>query len=304
MRSDWLIGQRYSIYKQATATERSRPSTSASHLRKWQQEEKTQLRYFCRRHGILFSLISLYPTLLNKVSILLHDFRHHTENYNLSQAESRLDEAVVASQGQLETVLVIDADRTLAAEDTGALFWKKVSNLRPLEYEAFTLNTIFSSLLGYSYTAFRQAVLLYEETADNQEFDALCQDVALAVTMHPEFVSLLQLVAEQKHVDAVVITCGLRRVWDKVLKREDLSKKVKVIDKGRIADDFVVSTAVKSALIARLREVHHIYIWAFGDSPLNLNILRKVDRAVIVIDEEQIRSKTMNAALTNVIREV
>ena len=282
-------------------TERSRPSTSASHLRKWQQEEKTQLRYLCRRHGILFSLISLYPTLLNKVSILLHDFRHHTENYNLSQAESRLDEAVVASQGQLETVLVIDADRTLAAEDTGALFWKKVSNLRPLEYEAFTLNTIFGSPLGYSYTAFRQAVLLYEETADDQEFDALCQDVALAVTMHPELVSLLQLVAEQKHVGAVVVTCGLRRVWDKVLEREGLSEKVKVIGGGRIADGFVVSTAVKGALVARLREVHHMYVWAFGDSPLDLDMLRKADRAVIVVGEEQTRSKTMDAALTNAI---
>ena len=282
-------------------TERSRPSTSASHLRKWQQEEKTQLRYLCRRHGILFSLISLYPTLLNKVSILLHDFRHHTEKYNLSQAESRLDEAVVASQGQLETVLVIDADRTLAAEDTGALFWKKVSNLRPLEYEAFTLNTIFGSPLGYSYTAFRQAVLLYEETADDQEFDALCQDVALAVTMHPEFVSLLQLVAEQKHVGAVVVTCGLRRVWDMVLEREGLSEKVKVIGGGRIADGFVVSTAVKGALVTRLREVHHMYVWAFGDSPLDLDMLRKADRAVIVVGEEQTRSRTMDAALTNAI---
>ncbi len=282
-------------------TERSRPSTSASHLRKWQQEEKTQLRYLCRRHGILFSLVSPYPTLLNKVSILLHDFRYHTEKYNLSQAESRLDDAVVASQGQLETVWVMDADRTLAAEDTGALFWNRVSNMRPLEYEACTLNALFSSPLGHAYTAFRQAVLLYEETANDQEFDALCQDVALAVTMHPEFVSLLQLVAEQKHVGAVVVTCGLRRVWDKVLEREGLSEKVKVIGGGRIADGFIVSAAVKGALVARLREAHHMYVWAFGDSPLDLDMLRKADQAIIVVGEEQTRSRTMDAALTNAI---
>ncbi len=282
-------------------TERSRPSTSASHLRKWQQEEKIQLRYLCRRHGILFSLVSPYPTLLNKVSILLHDFRYHTEKYNLSQAESRLDDAVVARQGQLETVLVIDADRTLAAEDTGALFWKRVSSSRPLDCEALTLNALFGSPLGYSYTAFRQAVLLYEETANDQEFDALCRDVALAVTMHPEFVSLLQMVAEQRHIGVVVITCGLRRVWDKVLEREGLSDKVKVIGGGRIADGFVVSAAVKGALVARLREAHHMYVWAFGDSPLDLDMLRKADRAIIVVGEEQTRSKTMDAALTNAI---
>ena len=282
-------------------TQRSRPFTSASHLHKWQREEKTQLRDLCRRHDILFSLVSPYPTLLNKVSILLHDFRHHTEKYNLSQAERRLDDAIVASQGQLETVLVMDADRTLAAEDTGALFWKMVSNSLPLKYEASTLNALFGSSLGYSYTAFRQAVLLYEETADDQEFDALCQDVASAVTMHPELVSLLQLVAEQKHVGAVVVTCGLRRVWDKVLEREGLSEKVKVIGGGRIADGFVVSPAVKGALVTRLREAHGICVWAFGDSPLDLDMLCKADRTIIVVGEEQTRSKTMDTALKNAI---
>lgn len=282
-------------------TERSRPSTSASHLHKWQQEEKTQLRDLCRRHGILFSLVSPSPTLLNKVSRLLREFKYHNEEYNLSQAKIKLDDVVVANQRQLETVLVIDADRTLAAEDAGALFWKRVSDSRPLQGAASTLNTLFSSPLGHSYTAFRQAVLIYEETANDEEFDTLCQEVALAVTMHPEIVSLLQLVAEQKHVGAVVVTCGLRRVWDKVLERERLSEKVKVIGGGRIADGFVVSAAVKGALVARLREVHHMRVWAFGDSPLDLDMLRKADRAIIVVGEEQTRSKTMDAALTSAI---
>ncbi|KAL2037605.1 hypothetical protein N7G274_009718 [Stereocaulon virgatum] len=282
-------------------TERSRPSISTVHLSKWQQEEKTQLRHLCRYHGILFSLVSSCPTLLNKVSRLLQDFQYHNEKYNLSQAESKLDDAVVASKGQLETAWVMDADRTLAAEDSGALFWKMVSDSRPLEYERDTLKALFSGPLGHSYTAFRQAVILYEETADDQEFDALCQSVASAVTMHPEFVSLLQLVAEQRHVGAVVVTSGLRRVWDKVLEREGLSEKVKVIGGGRIADGFVVSAAVKGALVARLREAHHMYVWAFGDSPLDLDMLRKADRAVIVVGEEQTRSKTMDAALINAI---
>jgi len=282
-------------------TERSRPSTSVTHLRKWQQAEKTQLRRLCRNHSILFSLVSEHPTLLNKVSTLLRDFRYHTENYNLSQAKSRLDEALVAGQGQLETVLVMDADRTLAAEDTGALFWKRVSNSQMSRGEECTLKTLFSSPLGYSYTAFRQAALLYEETADDQEFDAICQDVASAVIMHPEFVSLLQLIAEQEHVGAVVVSCGLRRVWDKVLEREGLSKTVKVIGGGRIADGFVVTAAVKAALVARLRDAHQMYVWAFGDSLLDLDMLAKADQAIVVVGEEHTRSKTMDAALMNAI---
>ncbi|CAD6568849.1 MAG: hypothetical protein ASARMPRED_002077 [Alectoria sarmentosa] len=282
-------------------TIRSRSPTSASHLFKWQQEEKSQLRELCRRHGILFSVVAKSPMRLSKVSMMLHDFRCHTESHNLSKAKTKLDDTVGASQGQLETMLVIDADRTLAAEDTGALFWKRVSDERPLEYEASTLNALFNSPFGYSYTAFRQAVLLYEETTDDQRFDALCQDVASGVTMYPEIVSLLQLVAEQKHVGAVVVTCGLRHVWDKVLEREGLSEKVKVIGGGRIADGFVVSASVKAALVARLQEAHRICVWAFGDSPLDLDMLRKADRAIVVVGEKQTRSKTMDAALTNAI---
>ncbi|MCJ1404901.1 hypothetical protein MMC11_008127 [Xylographa trunciseda] len=282
-------------------TERGRSSASTSHLKEWQHQEKTELRHLCRRHNILFSLVSLYASLLNKVSMVLQDFRNHTENYNLSQAERRLDDAINDSRGQLETVLVLDADRTLAGADAGALYWEHISNLRPLEYSPSVLKELFSSPLGYSYTAFRQAVLLYEETANDQEFDALCQDVASKVTMHPEFVSLLQLVAEQKHVSAVVVTCGLRRVWDKVLEREGLSEKVKAVGGGRIADGFVVSDAVKGALIARLREVHHKRVWAFGDSPLDMDMLRKADRAFIVVGQEETRSKTMDAALADTI---
>jgi len=81
-----------------------------------------QLRHLCRCHGILYSLVTPHPTLAKTVSILLHDFRYHNERYNQSQAESRLDEMILARQGQLQTVLVMDADRTLAAEDTGVLF--------------------------------------------------------------------------------------------------------------------------------------------------------------------------------------
>lgn len=280
---------------------RKREYASENHLHKWQQEEKTQLRALCRRHHILFSLVSPSVTQLDKVSILLHDFRCHTEKHNLYQAESRLDDVFDASQGELEVALVMDADRTLAAEDTGALFWKRLSESRPLEDGASTLNVLFSGPLAYSYMAFRQAVLLYEESANDESFDAICEDVARAVTMYPDFVSLLQLVAEQKHVRAVVVTCGLRRVWEKVLEREGLSEKVKVIGGGRIADGFVLSATVKGTLVARLRNTHHLRVSAFGDSPLDLDMLRMAHQAIIVVGEEQTRSKTMDEVLTQAI---
>ncbi|MCJ1310708.1 hypothetical protein MMC25_004374 [Agyrium rufum] len=282
-------------------TNRYRPLISITHLHKWQQAEISQLRLLCRDHGILFSLVSPQPTLLNKVSTQLRDFSLHTEEHNLSQVEKMLDKALIPSQSQLETVLVMDADRTLTAQDTGALFWKRFSSSRRQSNEDCPLKTLFSSRLGYSYNAFRQATLLYEEMADDQDFDTICQDVASMVTLYPEFVSLLQIVAEKEHVCAVIVTCGLRRVWEKVLERYGLSMRVKVIGGGRIADSIVVTAAVKAAVVARLRDVHQMYVWAFGDSPLDLEMLGKADQAVVVVGDEEKRSKTMDAALANAI---
>ena len=282
-------------------TKRSRPSTSANHLRKWQLEEQAQLRHLCRHHGILFSTIFSHNRLIDKISTLLCDFKSHTEAYNLSQAKGSLDQALLKTDKLVETMLVLDGDNTLAPQDTGTLFWEKASQSRPFQDGKDTLTMLFSGPLAYSYTAFRQALLLYEEIADDQEFDTLCQDVSLAVTMHAEFVSLLQVVSEQEHIGAVVVTCGLRRVWEKVLEKEGLLEKVKVIGGGRIADGFVISAAVKGALIIHLRETHRIYTWAFGDSPLDLDMLSQADQAIVVVGEEQTRSKTMDNALAKII---
>ncbi|KAI1345648.1 uracil phosphoribosyltransferase-domain-containing protein [Xylaria sp. FL0043] len=272
-------------------TQRIRPPTSINHLRKWQDTEKAELRRLCRDHGILFGLLSVQRTLVHKASAFLRDFRLHTEAYNLLCAERKLDE-ILGADKTLQTMLVFDADRTLAPEDTGELFWAT----GPSD-DTRSLKGLFSGPLRYSYTAFRQAALLYEETAEESDFDALCTIVASAVHVHPEFLTLLRLVAEQDHVGALVVTCGLRAVWEKVLEAEGLSKTAKVIGGGRIADGLVVTDTVKTGVASRLRDIHHMYVVAFGDSPLDLPMLRAADQAIVVVGEENSRSKTMDAAL-------
>lgn len=231
---------------------RSRPIASAAHLNTWQQDEKTRLRHLCRSHGILFLVIPKHLIDAQKLSEVMRDFVKIDESRNLSRAEVRLDEVLGTGRDQLDTVLRLDGDKTLAAEDTGALFWKKALGQCWLRNEECPLKALFSSPLGYSYTAFQQATLMYEETGDDEYFDAVCEEVASKVTMHPEFVTLLHVISEQKRVGAVVVTSGLRRVWEKVLEREGLSKAVKVIGGGRIADGLVVTAQVKSALARRL----------------------------------------------------
>lgn len=116
--------------------------------------------------------------------------------------------------------------------------------------------------------------MIYEEVADDEEFDSICQEVASAVILYHEFVALLRLVMKNNHVGAVVVSCGLRRVWEKVLEREGFSKAIKVIGRGRISDGFIVTAAVKAALVVRLQNLHQVYVWAFGDTFLEHSIGR------------------------------
>ena len=276
-------------------TKRNRPLASAAHLSKWQHMEKIQLRSLCRQHGVLFSSVSSDQT-LQKVMKQLLEFRFGNEEHNLSCADRRLDEIIASSQGQITTMVVMDADKTLTPQDMGTLYGTTISESRALEEDNKTMKVLFDDSSEYSYIAFRQAMLLYEEMGSDEEFDALCENLASLVPMHPEFLCLLHLVQEQEHIGAIVMTSGLRRVWDKVFAREGLPE-VKVVGGGRIADGFVVTSHVKGALTARLHNSHQMYVWAFGDSSLDLEMLCEADQAIVVVNEESKRSTDMDKAL-------
>lgn len=285
------------IRKRRSQAKRVRPDLSVSQLTEWQDAEKTKLVHLCREHNILFLVVVDGPTLQVQVSTLLRDFRNHNEKYNLAQAESQLDKVLVDSDGQgrrMETMLVLDADGTLSSDDTGILFWKLIND-EPV------LSNLFTSNLKHSYTGFRQATLLYEGIADEQEYESRCRKIAATVNMHPEMVTFLKKVVDGTRIGAVVITCGLRRVWELVLEKEDFSDTVAVIGGGRISDGFVVTAAVKGALVTRLHEVHHVYVWAFGDSPLDLDMLKKADQAIVVVGEERDRPTKMVKSLIEAI---
>jgi uracil phosphoribosyltransferase/phosphoserine phosphatase len=281
---------------------RPRPHTSVAHLLKWQQAEKTQLQALCREHGILFSILQSDKTVKSRALELLSDFRVHTEKYNEAQAPAKLDAVMASYRISPDTMLVIDGDRTLAAQDTGVSFWETLSD-GGRDASEDPLKALFSGPMAYSYKAFRQAMLLYEDAVDVKTYDTICQHVASTVTLYPEFQSLLRLVARQENVGAIIVSCGLRRVWEKVIDKAGFSKSVSVIAGGRISDGFVVTADTKAAVVRRLQTLHHAHVWAFGDSPLDLKMLKTADNAVVVVGDELTRSKTMDTALLNAIDE-
>ncbi|KAK0702499.1 uracil phosphoribosyltransferase-domain-containing protein [Apiosordaria backusii] len=294
--------------------DRERPALAHGQLDDWVKTEKRELQRLCRSNGILFIALSheKKETLAARMVKLLLDFKQHCPRHNLLLSQNRLDSIIIESglnsnRERADTMLVMDADKTLAAQDTGKLFWEEMVKkglLDPCSLEGKyedPLTTLFSSQLGYSYTAFRQATLLYEQYCDDPVFEAVCQDIASSVKMHPEMLSLLQAVERKRHVAAVMVTCGLRRVWEIVLAGHGMMGTVRVIGGGRISDGLVVTGEVKSSLVERLQNTHGLYVCAFGDSPLDLPMLRQADEAVVVVGEQHVRSRSMETQLLDAI---
>ena len=283
--------------------QRKRGHLSPERLQEWQDLEKDNLRRLCLEHRVLFSLVPWSEEIADRVAFLLKDFRVHNEEHNRQCALDCLDNAMRDLHGQPKTMLVLDADKTLAPEDTGFLFYERVRESHLWKGQAYPLAKLFKSSFGYTYDAFRQATLMYEEAGgSDEEFGGHCNEIASSVKMYPEFVSLLQYVEQQDNVGAVVVSSGIRQIWEKVLIKENL-KGVAVIAGGRIADGFIVTAAVKEDVIKRLQNKHGTRVRAFGDSHLDLDMLIRANQAVVVVGEETRRSKSMEEHLRQAIED-
>ncbi|KAK0710675.1 uracil phosphoribosyltransferase-domain-containing protein [Lasiosphaeris hirsuta] len=299
------------LERRKTDSTRNRPEVSLEHIRRWQKTEMAELRELCWHNNILFTSTSLPPTQLQqRVESLLASFLDDTQERNLSAAEEKLD-GFMNSHKELETALVFDGDRSLSALDTGAVFWGHVwQTTAPDTHGKIDipdpLKAVFSSPLGYSYNAFRQSMLLYEEAAelDSEAFHLIYQVIAHAAyqAVHPELLGLLKLAGTCKHrVTVFVVTCGLQKIWNLVMQKCGLERSVKVIGSEDSPSGLIVTAEVKAALVSRLREKYGLYVWAFGDSPLDLPMMKAACQAMVMVGDEKLRSKTMDQALAATI---
>ncbi|KAF9769229.1 hypothetical protein IL306_013363 [Fusarium sp. DS 682] len=270
----------------------------------WHSLEVTTLRNLCRQHKILFTKVE-HPEVKNVKRLVQHFQKFATPEANIAQVTARLDR-VLARSGteELQTFLVFDGDRTLSAEDGGRLFLDALEEHGVGLWPGSHMKNLYSGPMGYSDEAFHQATLLFEEDSSaDHNFKKISDMVAPSVPLHPELLSLLRLVAESKHIGAVVVTCGVGRVWTKILKNLGLSGRVKVIGGGRFSDGYFVTPGVKAAVVSHLRDVYDLHVWAFGDSPLDIPMLLEADEAIVVVGDEKKRSSTMDVALAKSIQD-
>jgi len=271
---------------------RQRAVSSLEHLEKWKRNEREKLREVCYKNGIIFGTIK--PDEENDVVALIEDFVEHNEADNTTRVLQQLENFSPLTSSKADTILVFDCDKTLAAVDVGEMFCKRLDG-----YDG-ALTKIFRSM-GYSHKAFYQAMLLLQEACPSDKVATLYDELARSITIQPQILHLLRQAAEKENVGVVFVTCGIGRVWQKVVEREGLLDSVAVVGSGRLSQGIVVSPEVKRRVVEYLQEEHQARVWAFGDSPVDLPMLKQADHAVVVVCDETIRSKTMEKALGTAI---
>ncbi|WPH04569.1 Hypothetical protein R9X50_00746100 [Acrodontium crateriforme] len=284
---------------------RAREYLSVGTLALWQEAELKWLRENCNKHNILLSILynENSTNLLNHVSDMLRNFDEHNEANNMREIQAQID--TIVSRTEWETVMVVDGDRTLIAEDSGALFWEEVAKTHIFIHQTEPLKFVFNqNRLAYSHAAFRQASLLYEDlkyAVTDCAYDFWCEATANCVTLHQEMKSLVDCRRPESHVGVILVTCGHRQIWEAILKRYGLADKIKIVGNGGLLDGAVVTPAVKGALVSHLREMHDLKVWAFGDSCLDLQMLKQANEAVVVVGKD--RSLSMEGALDTAINQ-
>ena len=263
-------------------------------LQQWQDAEKIQLRVICYESRILFAIINAADH--DYISKLVNHLREGNAKRNTHSVLREVDQIIAKHEVKPHTVLLFDADKTLGIEDASHHFWIAA---KEAEYNN-PLNLVFSSPLGYSYLAFQQAMLLYEES-NEEKFLEHCKKAVSCVTLRPEFVELLEEAAKYPHIVVVVITSGIGLIWDMVLGREGLGDKVQVIGGCRLSDKYVVTPIVKGAVVKRLQNAHDATVWAFGDSEIDLPMLKNADQAFVVVGPGEKRKRAMWKALQRAI---
>ncbi|KAK1673459.1 uracil phosphoribosyltransferase-domain-containing protein [Colletotrichum godetiae] len=274
---------------------RRRPDLQPGHLSKWRNAEMAGLSRLSRLNGIQHMLRNLVTQ----------------DEENLGRVIKETDLLLFSNRDGdlLDTGLVLDADRTLCAVDTGTMFWErlKATSKRHDQDRIWDVPEIFEdhwlcddpvcplkrlfSEKNYSFASFNQAMSLHEYV--DGAFDEVCKEVASAVSLYPEFMALIH--ALERHRG-----CGLRQIWKLILEREGLDDSVEIIGGGRFADCYVIIPEAKAVVVSQF-QAQGVSVWAFGDSPMDLPMLKMADQAIVVVGEKRLRSKTMDAELVRAI---
>jgi phosphoserine phosphatase len=168
--------------------------------------------------------------------------------------------------------LVIDADRTLAPQDTGRIVGRATG-------VDGAIRAVFETH-GYVEEAF---TLVAETWAGVQPEHYLAQVLRAvdAVAVHVAWQTILS--AAHRRVPVVVVTSGIPQAWRAVLDRLGHEEVPVIGGCHRDLDDYIVCPETKTELVAIL-QAQGFRVIAAGDSLIDLSMLGRADVPLFVPD--------------------
>ncbi|KAL5866349.1 hypothetical protein ACKVWC_011467 [Pyricularia oryzae] len=278
----------------AADMQRKRASFPAEEVSKWQDAEVERLFHLCLDRGIVFATVSGEKEKTVQRVADLCSFWNFSEQQNSDLAVSMV--SMMFSNAQLErcsNILVFDADRTLAPQDSGTLFVEK--GLKG-----------FGGPLGYTHRAFQQvSVLLESFECFDETYDSICDTVANQITVYQEMTNILSRATRDPRVIPVVVTSGVRQVWEMALQRIGLQG-IPIFGGGRVRDQYVVTPQTKATIVEWLATINsrdcRRDVTVYGDSPLDIPMMVQAGQAFVVVGHEEARSVTMDCELQKAIQ--
>jgi phosphoserine phosphatase len=286
---------------------RKRPDLREAQLSSWQEEEYTALPERCFKAKIPFMRITYEIAGPENVSRIIQDLLSPIHEMRVAEVEAFIEKEVAPT---VKTALVLDADKTLSEADGGAL----AREMMGIGHKS-SLQQVLGSY-GYNFGAFVTMAMLYGQKTPF-DFETGCIQAARKVKLYGPIEALLRQVNRESTLQIIVITCGLKKVWERVLQHHGFHNipggrgftsipvhgfgSIPVIGNGQL-DLPVVTPQTKGLLVRQLQE-RGIYVTALGDSPLDLSMLSAADNAVVVVGPESTRSKTMDSPLAYTIQE-
>nr|OQO07735.1 hypothetical protein B0A51_17828 [Rachicladosporium sp. CCFEE 5018] len=266
---------------------RARVPLAAAEINRWAAKEVKELEPICYRNRILLSVLRIEQMSPIKVAeviaSLIQRFHLQSPALNEHRVTTVMNEFLSKQSATLQSVFIFDGDKTLCDEDTTESFW-------------------LFDFAGYSDCALRQAAQLYREIGSSS-FTKYCAEVTSETHVVPELRNIIASVEQHEHTAVIVVTFGLRRVWEVVLR--GLLENVNVIGNNPLDEagsEYVVTPATKADVVAQLQD-QGLEVWAFGDSPLDLPMLKKGDHHVVVVGKAATRSRSMEKELASAIED-
>ena len=233
-----------------------------------------------------------------KVQKWMGHIRALTEEYNHSRLAPKIDPIIEKIDYNIQYVVVFDADKTIGPEDTGMLLWKAGVDAAPNKFDKAALTPMFKNEVTDGFWTFLQATFLNEEANQHGDglFENLCTEAARRTGLYPEMLSLLQTLAEQKHIKLIIVTSAVRRIWELVLDREKLTSSIELIGGGLFKDEIVITPEIKADLVSRIKQ-RQKDVLVFGDSAADFEMMKKADDGILVVGDGKARSKNINKKL-------